>query len=192
MAYPEPYHALNRKEFIISQPNCIIEYSYHTGFSESDMSRHRHLNRIALQRNELANYSRIYAIVYFGIVFIAFICTGVIEIIWEPYPRIQSPMFDQVPTAAPSKAFIDRTAILIAVDPHGNVYFNNREVTLDQLGQIVRSNARFGSERVYIKADQACSYGVVMRVMRVCKNSGARDIRILLRRSPHLVIDIWY
>ena len=44
--------------------------------------------------------------------------------------------------------------------------------------KVVRQKPELGEGTVYIKADEACPYGFVYEVMRVCRGAGAGEIPV--------------
>ncbi|MBN1570232.1 MAG: biopolymer transporter ExbD [Acidobacteria bacterium] len=122
-----------------------------------------------------------FSMVYMGIILVTLIISGLVGPNWDLwYPKIRNPV---ARAARASKAYSDHGSILIGIDRNHKLYIDRRQITLGELRQLVREKWRLGGKRVYIKADEACSFGFVLEIMRSCKDVGAYEIRILVVRE---------
>jgi len=82
------------------------------------------------------------------------------------------------PVAMPDADHED--AVLIAVMRDGAVYFDTEKTTVDELGPKVLDRVQNKAEKkVYIKADRAAKYGVVVKVVDNIRSAGVDQVGLL-------------
>ena len=76
-------------------------------------------------------------------------------------------------------------AILVSVNAEGRVYIDEAEIRPEALGDVleqVRSSR--GLARVYVRADEANSYGRVMQVMGQLRTAGFENVGLVTEPPP--------
>lgn len=76
-------------------------------------------------------------------------------------------------------------AILVSVNDEGRVYIDEAEIRPEALGDVleqVRSSR--GLARVYVRADEANSYGRVMQVMGQLRTAGFENVGLVTEPPP--------
>ena len=69
----------------------------------------------------------------------------------------------------------------ISITNDGQYYFNNEPISLKDLKDRLEAEAS-SLEAVYIRADKASSFGVVVAAWDLCKRSGISQINVAVRR----------
>ena len=154
------------------------------------MNRHRSSIRISLQRQLPNDCLTRFGIVYLVIILVTLIITAVVGSNWDlKYPHIKTPGrygdYQLGKFLNPSNAYSDKTALLIAADRSGNIYVDNKSLTLDELRDSVRRYMKDGSGNVYLKADEACQWDLVMGIILICADSGAEEVSLLVAGRPY-------
>jgi biopolymer transport protein ExbD len=152
------------------------------------MNKRRRSN-LSLPQRQLSNDCLMgFGIAYLVVVLVTFIIMAVVNPYTDlKYPRINNPASSpghQIPLSQilkPSKAYSDKAALLIAANWSGNIYVDNKRINLYELRKLVIQHHRIGSGKVYIKADQTLTWGRVMEIIRICADSGAKEISLLIR-----------
>jgi biopolymer transport protein TolR len=75
--------------------------------------------------------------------------------------------------------------IIVSLTPTNKYYLNKDEVTLQTLSlrltEILKNRA---NKTVFFSGDDAANYGEVVKVMDLCRNSGAKNIGIVMETVP--------
>ena len=94
-------------------------------------------------------------------------------------PMSQSGMQVRVPQteAGPLSA---AEAIVVSMDDQGRVYIDRTEVRPEALGQaLAQIRTSRGTDRVYVRADEANPYGRVMVMMSQLREAGFEDVGLV-------------
>lgn len=74
----------------------------------------------------------------------------------------------------------DNAPVEISVEPNGEVYFGETEVSIERLQGLLAAIAEQDTERrIYIRADKGLSYGAVMQVMATVNQSGFTRVALI-------------
>ena len=154
------------------------------------MNRHRRSTRLLLHRQLPNDWLTRFGIVYLVVILITLIVTAVVGSNWDlKYPHIKTPgrysNYQLGKFLDPSKAYSDRTALLIAADRSGNIYVDNKTITLDELSNLVTRYMTNGGGKVYLKVDEACQWDLVMKLILMCTDSGAEKVSLLVAGRPY-------
>lgn len=84
-----------------------------------------------------------------------------------------------------SAALPSSEAILISVDAEGRVFIDRTEVRPDALGDVLEQVRQSrGLARVYLRADEANTYGRVMEVMGQLQLAGFENVGLVTEPPP--------
>jgi biopolymer transport protein TolR len=84
-----------------------------------------------------------------------------------------------------SAALPSSEAILISVDADGRVFIDRTEVRPDALGEVLEQVRQSrGLARVYLRADEANTYGRVMEVMGQLQLAGFENVGLVTEPPP--------
>ena len=76
-------------------------------------------------------------------------------------------------------------AVLVAMDAEGRVFIDQTEVKPDALEQVLTQvRASRGSDRVYVRADEAIPYGQVMTMMGQIRGAGFENVGLVTEPLP--------
>jgi biopolymer transport protein ExbD len=154
------------------------------------MHKHRHSTRMLIQNQLPYDWLARFGIVYLLVILITLIIAAVVGSNWDlKYPHIKTPgrysNYQLGKFLNPSNAYSDKTALLIAADRSGNIYVDNKTITLDELSNIVTRYMTNGSGKVYLKVDEACQWDLVMKLILMCTDSGAEKVSLLVAGRPY-------
>ena len=77
--------------------------------------------------------------------------------------------------------------LVLSIDKANKVYLGGTQVTWQDLGTKLQANERVKKEsELYIEADTALPYGVVITAMAVAKNSGVAKVMMLTEAEDNL------
>ncbi len=90
----------------------------------------------------------------------------------------------------PPKATVDQPQttidqVIVSLTPQNQIFLNKQQVTAPQLAQQlgdILKNRR--DKTVFFSGDDASSYGEVIKVMDIVRNSGAKNLGIVLETVP--------
>jgi biopolymer transport protein ExbD len=90
----------------------------------------------------------------------------------------------------PPKATVDQPQttidqVIVSLTPQNQIFLNKQQVTATQLAQQlgdILKNRR--DKTVFFSGDDASSYGEVIKVMDIVRNSGAKNLGIVLETVP--------
>jgi biopolymer transport protein TolR len=75
--------------------------------------------------------------------------------------------------------------VIVSLTPQNKYYLNKDEVNLQtlslRLSEILKNRA---NKTVFFSGDDAAIYGEVIKVMDICRNSGAKNIGIVMETVP--------
>ncbi len=84
-----------------------------------------------------------------------------------------------------SAALPSSEAILVSVDADGRVFIDRTEVRPDALGEVLEQVRQSrGLARVYLRADEANTYGRVMEVMGQLQLAGFENVGLVTEPPP--------
>ena len=92
-------------------------------------------------------------------------------------PLLTSAVRLDLPSAEAPPATAGPAALTLALDAKGELFFNDRPVTSEQLRQRLQAAARANPEtELQLRADQALAYGKVVEVMALAQQAGLSRI----------------
>jgi biopolymer transport protein ExbD len=74
--------------------------------------------------------------------------------------------------------------VMVAITEEGGVYLNNEKVEMADLPEALRNLKTAGEERVFVRADEAVPYGVVMEVVGNVKAVGIDEVGMITKKEP--------
>ena len=77
-----------------------------------------------------------------------------------------------------------RRQFLVEVGGEGRISLNGKEVTLDSLESRLEDTDGTPERTVLIRADRRLPYGLVVRIMGICRAAGIYDISVAVKSSP--------
>ncbi len=76
-------------------------------------------------------------------------------------------------------------AVLISVDAEGKIYIDSVEVRADAFGEtLAQVRTSRGVGRIYVRADEANTYGRVMQVMGQIREAGFENVGLVTEPPP--------
>lgn len=97
-------------------------------------------------------------------------------------PFIQAGIKVKLPKAK-STVIKEREGVVVAIRDNGEVYLNNILVERDKLTEEFIKLKVAGEERVFIRADEAVAYGVVMDVIGRIKEVGIDEVGMITEKK---------
>jgi len=80
---------------------------------------------------------------------------------------------------AESAVVVEQEEYTLYIDPDGNIFLNEREVTLKNLQDAVSENLpKMKDGALILKADQDVSHGLVVKAMDIVKKAGVKKLII--------------
>ena len=100
-------------------------------------------------------------------------------------PILQQGVTIDLPKVAAGPLSGDQEQLVVNVAKTGEVYLNDTPMALDQLTEKLRAIAAARPDRaLYVRADQAVSYGQVMRAMGAVRASGLSRVGLVTEPPP--------
>jgi biopolymer transport protein TolR len=100
-------------------------------------------------------------------------------------PILQQGVPVDLPKVAASPLAGEQEQLVVNVAKDGRVYLNDTAMTTDQLTEKLRAIAAARPDRqLYVRADQAVSYGQVMRVMGAVRDAGLVKVGLVTEPPP--------
>ena len=93
-------------------------------------------------------------------------------------PFIQAGIKVKLPKAK-STVIKETEAVVISVNKEGEIFLNNEKVDKDVFGDALMTLKVAGEDRVFVRADEDVSYGVVMEVIGEVKSVGINDVGMI-------------
>jgi biopolymer transport protein TolR len=88
-------------------------------------------------------------------------------------PMMMAGLDIDLPETRAANLEVDESKLLIIIDKKGQVYLGDVPVPPDRLEEVLGSNERIKTEKeVYLKADEALPYGVVVKLMGILRAAG--------------------
>jgi biopolymer transport protein TolR len=88
-------------------------------------------------------------------------------------PMMMAGLDIDLPETRAANLEVDETKLLIIIDKKGQVYLGDVPVPPDRLEEVLAGNERIKTEKeVYLKADEALPYGVVVKLMGILRAAG--------------------
>jgi biopolymer transport protein TolR len=95
-------------------------------------------------------------------------------------PLIQKGVKVDLPEAKAAPVESSEKKLVLSVDAQSRVYLGEVEVPLDELEEKLRTNARAQADKeVYLHADRALPYGVVVEVMAAAQRAGITNLGMI-------------
>lgn len=101
-------------------------------------------------------------------------------------PKLLNQMTVDVPPKAPPDTQMqqpDNDQLVITVSEDGRLAINNEGVTLEELPDRVRNLLQNRAKKlIFFNPDDKAAYGMVARVMDICRGSGAKILGIMTKQ----------
>jgi biopolymer transport protein TolR len=95
-------------------------------------------------------------------------------------PFIQQGVKVNLPEVKAAPVEATEKKIVLSVDAHRRVYIGEASVRLEELEQKLRANAKAQADKeVYLHADRAISYGIVVEVMAAAQRAGISNVGMI-------------
>ena len=94
---------------------------------------------------------------------------------------VKNPNIDiDLPKASPQEIFTKDNDITLAIKKDGTVKYNNNQVTMTELKEILFKKIKTGAKNavVIVKADKKSTHGKVVEVMDIAKSAGFSKLAI--------------
>ncbi|MEP0322754.1 MAG: biopolymer transporter ExbD [Nitratireductor sp.] len=90
-----------------------------------------------------------------------------------------------LPKAPASPLALEKEPITVTIDPEARIFVLEEEVTIAELVPRLTALATDGlDERIYVRGDQAASYGTIMKVMGTMNGAGFKRIGLVALKDP--------
>jgi biopolymer transport protein TolR len=100
-------------------------------------------------------------------------------------PLLASSIKLDLPNSDAAKAGASDTPVTVVINRSGQVYFNERAVSADELSARLQEAARIRPEtEVHLRADEAVPYGKVVEVMGAAQKAGLSRIGFAAEPAP--------
>ncbi len=94
-------------------------------------------------------------------------------------PVIHKGVDVQVPESAVGESSVEPKQHVVTITKEGVLWFDDQEATLDTLRQ--QTDTLEKTETIYVQSDKDISYGMVMDVISVLKESGIRNVGLVTK-----------
>lgn len=95
-------------------------------------------------------------------------------------PLIQQGVKVNLPQAKAAPVDATEKKLVLSVDSASRVFIGDAEISLDQLEEKLRSNAKAQADKeVYLHADREIPYGVVVEVMAAAQRAGVTNVGMI-------------
>jgi biopolymer transport protein TolR len=95
-------------------------------------------------------------------------------------PLIQQGVKVNLPEAKASPVEASEKKLTLSIDPSQRVFIGDAEVALDELEEKLKANAKAQADKeVYLFADRAIPYGVVVEVMAAAQRAGISNVGMI-------------
>ena len=75
---------------------------------------------------------------------------------------------------------VDESKLMLVIDRDANVFLGEVPVPADRLEEVLLTNERIKTEKeVYLKADEALPYGVVVKIMGILRVAGVINLNMV-------------
>ncbi|MBU1247444.1 MAG: ExbD/TolR family protein, partial [Proteobacteria bacterium] len=81
----------------------------------------------------------------------------------------------------------DKDHLVLSVDAAGNIMLDDYQVDMANLAQLLKTNVTDQNKELYLRADKAASYGLVVEVMGEARAAGIDTLGIVAEPKPQLV-----
>ncbi len=88
----------------------------------------------------------------------------------------------QVPDSAVGESAPDQTQHVVSVTKEGQIWFDDQQATLALLAGFLQNLDP--TETIYVQADQAIAYGLIMDVISTIKESGLQNVGLVTNPRP--------
>jgi len=89
------------------------------------------------------------------------------------------------PASSETQLQPDRKALTIAITPQGDLVIDFREVTLDQIPEVITTHLASGNlSRVEIRGDKVAHFGVFVKLLEATRASGIQSVAIVKQVEP--------
>jgi biopolymer transport protein TolR len=95
-------------------------------------------------------------------------------------PLIQQGVKVNLPQTRAAPVEATEKKLVLSIDAQNRVYVGEAEVHLDELEQKLRANAKAQTDKeIYLHADKAIPYGVVVEVMAAAQRAGIANVGMI-------------
>lgn len=106
-------------------------------------------------------------------------------------PIMQNAIKINMPQGESKEGGRDKQELAVTIDATGSLFFNNKTVTIDEVGNVVKSyikNLNKGEQTVWVRSDGVATCDTLMRVIDSIKVAGGvKDVNVALAQKNVVV-----